>query len=95
MTANFFTHMEERGLIAQTNDAAGLAEALANASQKSPRSSMWVKKFAVMVECSLVVCRSCRPSSIGSGVYQSRSQVAMVEAHLNAAEIWSGERCVI
>jgi tyrosyl-tRNA synthetase len=37
MTKHFFAHMEERGLIAQTNDGAGLAEALITASQKSPR----------------------------------------------------------
>ncbi|NBW83144.1 tyrosine--tRNA ligase, partial [bacterium] len=37
MASNFFTHMEERGLIAQTNDGAGLAEALEAAANKSPR----------------------------------------------------------
>jgi|1048.fasta_scaffold13757_2 tyrosyl-tRNA synthetase len=37
MASNFFTHMEERGLIAQTNDGAGLAEALEAAAKKSPR----------------------------------------------------------
>ncbi|NBO39162.1 tyrosine--tRNA ligase [bacterium] len=37
MTMNFYAHMEERGLIEQTNDAAGLSEALKLAADKSPR----------------------------------------------------------
>lgn len=36
MGTNFFTHMEERGLIAQTNDAVALREALEAASGKNP-----------------------------------------------------------
>jgi tyrosyl-tRNA synthetase len=40
MKANFFRHMEERGLIAQTNDALGLSEALDTASSGASSGQM-------------------------------------------------------